>query len=233
MISLIDAPSRGMILSTGPLPQFIQATPTGLLLDDDVSFEEWQAIATSFGKALNAAAWCIGDWLVYGERKWGKQLLMEGEAFDPAKPNRIPSHAFDAAVAATNLDRQTLSQYASVCRAIPHGSRRDGISFAHHRLLSSLPEPKREEWLSLIDSESKRPTVKRLALSLRISPESPRIVTDKEIMARGSHVGHDNYVPHLTRLLTVLRRTVPGMDQDQRRALKQDAAQLVELLETL
>lgn len=88
--------------------------------------------------------------------------------------------------------------------------------------------------MSLLDSESnKMPTVKRLSISLRIAEESPRIVSDEEITSRGEQAGHDNYIPHLTRLLTILRKTVPGMSQDQRSALKEDAEQLLDLLENL
>lgn len=228
-----DVLPRGMEVSQ-PLPPFIETTPTGLILAKDLTFEEWSAIGSSFGTALQTAAWCIGDWMVYGERKWGKQLLLDGAEFDPEKPNRIPSHVFDEAVASTGLDRQTLSQYASVCRKIQREDRRIHLSFAHHRLLAPLPTPQRLEWMSLLDSESKKlPTVKRLALSIRIAEEKPRIVSDDEITQRGEHAGHDNYVPHLTRLLTVLRKTVPSMSQDQREALKEDAEQLVELLKNL
>lgn len=218
-----------------PLPKFITATPTGLLLSKDLTFEEWGAIGSSFGTALQSAAWCIGDWMVYGERKWGKQLLLNGDAFDPKKPDRIPSEVFDRAVASTGLDRQTLSQYASVCRKIPMEERRERLSFGHHRVLAPLPTPQRLEWTQLLDSESKKavPTVKRLALSVRIAEDRPRIVTDEEITSRGEHVGHDNYVPHLTRLLTVLRKTLPGMTEDQRDALREDTEQLREILNSL
>ena len=102
-----------------PLPPFIEATPTGLVLAQDLTFDEWGAIGRSFGTALQTAAWCIGDWMVYGERKWSKQLLLDGAEFDAKKPDRIPSYVFDAAIQSTSLDRQTLSQYASVCRKIP------------------------------------------------------------------------------------------------------------------
>jgi hypothetical protein len=180
---------------------------------------------------MQTAAWCIGDWMVYGERKWGKQLLLPGDEFDPKKPNRIPSEAFDIAVASTGLDRQTLSVYAHVCRKIPREDRRIHLSFGHHRVLAPLPPPQRLEWLSLIDSESNKiPTVKRLALSVRIADEKPRIVTDAEIMKRGEKAGHDNYVPHLTRLLTVLRKTVPQMDDFELEAIREDTAQLWEIL---
>jgi hypothetical protein len=107
--------------------------------------------------------------MVYGERKWGKQLLLDGADFDPKKPDRIPSQAFDMAVASTGLDRQTLSQYASVCRKIPREERKIHLSFGHHRILAPLPSPQRLEWMALLDSESNSPTVKRLALSVRIA----------------------------------------------------------------
>lgn len=214
---------------------FIETTPTGLILSKDLTFDEWAAIAGNFGKALQTAAWCIGDWMVYGERRWGKQMIMDGSDFDPKKPDRIPSHVFDMAVASTNLDRQTLSKYAEVCRKIPREQRKIQLSFGHHRILAPLPTPQRLEWLQLLtDSESVSiPTVKRLALSVRISEEKPRIVSDEEITSRGEQAGHDNYVPHLTRLLTVLRKTLPEMSQDQREALKDDAEQLLDLLNSL
>ena len=237
MILHLDFDARGEcmeIANTPPLPKFIEATQVGLKLSKDLTFGEWRAIATSFGAALQTAAWCIGDWMVYGERKWGRQLLMDGEAFDPDKPSRIPSHVFDEAVAATGLDRQTLSQYANVCRKIPMDERRIHVSFGHHRILAPLPPAKRLEWWSILDSESKKlPTVKRLALSVRCVEDEPRIISDREIHKRGEQAGHDNYVPHLTRLLTCLRKTVAGMDEDQREALRTDAEPLLAILEGL
>lgn len=227
-------PADMEVSKAAPLPAFIQATPTGLILAKDLTFEEWNAIGSSIGTALQTAAWCIGDWVIYGERKWGKQTIMEGEAFDPKKRDRIPSEVYDMALISTGLDRQTLWQYASVCRKIPMGERRIHLSFGHHRLLAPLPSPQRLEWMALLDSESRIvPTCKRLALSIRLAEKNPRIVTDEEITKRGEQAGHDNYVPHLTRLLTVLRKTVPEMSQDQRTALKEDAEQLLEMLESL
>ena len=233
-LSEFDALAAGMeITHAEPLPPFIQATPTGLVLAKDLTFEEWSAIGLSFGTALQTAAWCIGDWMVYGERKWGKQLILPGEEFN-TKAKRVSPEIFEKALAATHLDRNTLSNYASVCRKISIEDRRIHLSFAHHRILAPLPSPQRLEWLALLDSESnKQPTVKRLALSVRIAENSPRIVTDEEITSRGEKVGHDNYVPHLTRLLTILRKTVPNMDEDQLEALRDDTAQLLEILTSL
>ena len=204
-----------------------------MVLAQDLTFDEWGAIGRSFGTALQTAAWCIGDWMVYGERKWSKQLLLDGAEFDAKKPDRIPSYVFDAAIQSTSLDRQTLSQYASVCRKIPMPERRANLSFGHHRLLAPLPSPQRLEWMQILDSESKKPTVKRLGLSLRIADEKPRIVTDDEVTSRGEQAGHDNYIPHLLRLLTILRKTIPAMTDEQLDALKEDTEQLLEILNEL
>lgn len=238
MISTLDFDvlQSGMELSTASkntLPSFIETTPVGLKLSQDLTFDEWRAIAVSFGQALQTAAWCIGDWMVYGERKWGRQMLLEGEEFDPKKPSRIPSHVFDEAVRSTGLDRSSLHSYATVCRKIPMEERRSHVSFGHHRILAPLPPAKRLEWWAVLDSESKKlPTVKRLALSVRTCDEA-RLISDKEIMQRGEHSGHDNYIPHLTRLLTILRKTIPTMDDEQLIALKADTRQLVEILDAI
>lgn len=85
----VDGKRRGMNQNPA-LPAFIQPTTTGLILAKDLTFTEWEAIAAGFGSALRMAAWCIGDWMVYGERKWGKQMLLEGEDFDPQKAKSHP-----------------------------------------------------------------------------------------------------------------------------------------------
>lgn len=231
MDAVFDVLPAGMEVSK-PLPTFIQATPTGLILAKDLTFEEWSAIGKSFGTALQTAAWCIGDWMVYGERKWGNQLILPGADFDP-KAKRISSDLYDKAIASTGLDRQVLKNYASTCRAFELPDRSESLTFSHHRLLAPLKPEKRAAWLKVTSKLPCSPSVKRLALSIRIADEKPRIVTDEEINQRGEQAGHDNYVPHLTRLLTVLRKTVPEMSEEQREALKEDAEQLLEMLNGL
>jgi|APGre2960657404_1045060.scaffolds.fasta_scaffold19287_6 hypothetical protein len=224
MISVVEfdvVPAGMEITTTQPLPPFIQATPTGLILAKDLTFEEWSAIGSNFGTSLQTAAWCIGDWMVYGD------------GFEQGN-KRVSAEVFQQALASTNLDRNTLSNYASVCRKIQMAERSINLSFGHHRLLAPLPSPQRLEWMSLLDSESNKvPTVKRLAISLRMGEQAPRIVTDEEITARGEQAGHDNYVPHLTRLLTVLRKTLPGMNEEQLDALREDSEQLLDILNAL
>ena len=209
-----------MISTETALPSAIVPTQTGLTFTSDITFEEWSAIGQSFGRGMESVAWCIGDWLVYGESHFAK---------------RIESSAYDAAVSSTGLERQTLRQYASVCRTIPPNKRSARLSFAHHRTLADLPPERRELWMNVVDSESTiRPTNRRLRASIRIAGDaSPRIVTDEEILERAGPGGHDNYVPHLLRLRAVLAKTLPGMDSDQRAALKEDLQPLLALIAPL
>lgn len=225
---LFDVIPAGMEPIT--IPPFIQTTPTGLILSKDLTFEEWGAIGKNFGRGLQTVAWCIGDWLVYGEDKFERQLPLPG--FD-APRGKVSREAYDAAILATGMNFQTLKDIASVCRRFPHEKRVDGLSFDHHRAITTAKPQDRDKWLAIVAPLSPHPSAKRVRLSIRIAENSPRIVSDEEITSRGEQAGHDNYVPHLTRLLTVLRKTVHEMSQDQREALKEDAEQLLELLNNL
>lgn len=213
-----------------PLPQFIQATPTGLLMAKDLTFEEWSAIGRSFGVGMQRAVWAIGDWLVYGEDKFEKQLALPGFS---APRERVSRDAYDVAIKETRMNLQTLRDIASVCRRIPQSKRVEGLSFDHHRAIATAPIDKQDSWFQIVAPLSQPPSAKRLRLSIRIADGDPRIVTDSEIEKRGEQAGHDNYVPHLTALLTILRKTLSGMDEDQREALREDTAQLLEILESL
>lgn len=218
------------ITTQEPLPPFIHATPTGLQLAKDLTFEEWSAIGLSFGKAMQGAAWCIGDWLVYGENKWERQLPLPG--FDAPRA-KISRESYDHAVMTTGMDLQRLKDVASVCRRIPIGARKDGLSFDHHRAIATAPAQDYGKWLEIVSALSEPPTAKRIRLSIRAAGSSPRIISSEEITSEGEQAGHDNYIPHLTRLLTILRKTLPGMSQDQRTALKEDTEQLVDMLNDL
>jgi hypothetical protein len=76
-------------------------------------------------------AWALGDWLVFGRQHY-------------------PSRYRDA-LDATQLDYQTLRNYAWVAGRIPPSRRRDTLSFQHHATVASLSEVEQELWLSRAD----------------------------------------------------------------------------------
>lgn len=165
----------------------------------------------------------------------------------------MPRSVINKAAEITGLEVSTLRTYISVCRGLPGDERRDALSFAHHRVVVALPVPEREKWLDLVDpatqestavdsestsvdstpTESKVPTAKRLALSVRLAGDKPRIVTDDEISSRDTGAGVDNYQPHLSRLVTSLRALLPTLSDSDREVVRADLEPLAVIIRSL
>jgi hypothetical protein len=80
------------------LPQKVSASSTGLHIERDLSFDEWSALAPSLGNSMRSLAFVIGDWLVYGENMFQKQLLLPGMEDEGGNdPSRIPENRYKAA----------------------------------------------------------------------------------------------------------------------------------------
>jgi hypothetical protein len=104
-----------------------RTAPNGLQFPHSVPFEAWVAIGRRIGGISNSSAWWLGDWLVYGQRAYGKRYKL--------------------ALEATSLDYQTLRNYAWVARRFELSRRRDGLSFQHHAEVATLSEPRQDLWL--------------------------------------------------------------------------------------
>ena len=90
----------------------ISITRTGLQVTSDLSFEEWQSMASRFGAAMSSAAFVIGDWLVYGEDHFRGQKRLPGFEDESIGNRRVSSEIYGEALRLTGLDRSTLSTYA-------------------------------------------------------------------------------------------------------------------------
>lgn len=78
--------------------------------------------------------WWIGDWLRFGERKYGEMYAQ--------------------ALEATGLDYQTLADAKWVAEQYPEFSlRNENLSWSHHRFAASLPQKQRLELLEKAESE--------------------------------------------------------------------------------
>lgn len=232
MTAAFDVEVVGMTPVRIPADRPFTVSPVGLIIEGEMSFEDWREIARNFGNSLRSAAFCIGDWLIYGESKFGRQLPLDAPGFDSPRP-KLCRESYDEAVALTGLDMSTLQTYASVCRSIPITERDPRLSFEHHKALAPIPAQKRPEWLALVSQQTAPISVRKLRASIRLAGEKPRLFSSDELMARPTTGGLENYVPHLARLVTILRKTLPGMDEDQRKALKQDAQPLLAMLDAL
>ena len=102
-------------------------TIRGLRLPERMSFDKWIGIGSYLSKVFTSSAWCLGDWLVYGEAAFNGR--------------------YRDAIELTSLDYQTLRNHAWVARRFPMSRRRDTLSFTHHAEVAALTEPEQDFWL--------------------------------------------------------------------------------------
>ncbi|HEY3607055.1 MAG TPA: LmbU family transcriptional regulator [Pseudonocardiaceae bacterium] len=106
-------------------------TNLGLHIPDALDIDTWEQVGRKISVIANCAAWCLGDWLVYGQYKYGDR--------------------YRSVAAAVNLDSQTLRNYAWVARRYELECRRETLSFQHHAEAAAVPPEERERWLDLAE----------------------------------------------------------------------------------
>jgi hypothetical protein len=112
---------------TSPQRGQIMVTRLGLNVPHALSFDRWQLAGRQLSGIVESSAWCLGDWLVYGQRHYADR--------------------YQLAIEAANLDYQTLRNYAWVARRFEMSRRRLALSFQHHAEVASHPAVEQDEWL--------------------------------------------------------------------------------------
>lgn len=101
---------------------------TGLDINENTSFEDWQVVG-DFLKFLDGSIqWMVGDWLLFGEKRYGSR--------------------YTAAMKATGMAKKTIANSIWVARKIPKERRRPSLSFGHHTRVAALPVKKQEALLN-------------------------------------------------------------------------------------
>lgn len=150
------APSRSQAVASRPVPGLPEAarlgervmlSGLGLQLPGQLPFERWLGIGRQLSAACTSVGWCLGDWLVFGERAYAGR--------------------YRQAIEQTSLDYQTLRNYAWVAKRFALSRRRDRLSFGHHAEVAALAEPEQDFWLR--KAEQHQWPVKRLRREVRAS----------------------------------------------------------------
>ncbi|MYR47713.1 LmbU [Streptomyces sp. SID4928] len=98
-----------------------------------VSFAAWEAAGVKIARAHDSSAWCLGDWIVYGQARY--------------------ENRYKQAVEAAGLDYQTIRNYAWVARRFDLSRRRESLSFQHHAEVASLATQElQDKWLDLAET---------------------------------------------------------------------------------
>jgi hypothetical protein len=92
-----------------------------------MSFRDWVTVGKRLASVSSASTWALGDWLLFGERTFG--------------------HRYRAALEVTNLDYQTLRNYAWVAGSFAASRRRGELSFQHHAEVAAMADVEQDIWL--------------------------------------------------------------------------------------
>ena len=122
-------------------------------LRQGMSFKAWSALGCRLAHVSSASAWALGDWLLFGQRSYGQR--------------------YRAALQETNLDYQTLRNYAWVAGRFDPTRRRESLSFQHHAEVAAMAEPEQELWLRRAETEHWSRNELRRRLSLHRASQRP------------------------------------------------------------
>jgi hypothetical protein len=129
-----DRPNGALAASTPrPVRDHVLTTRVGLQFPATLTFEQWAETGPKLARVIDAFAWCIGDWLVYGQERYESR--------------------YTEAIENVGLDYQTLRNYAWVARKFETARRRERLSFQHHAEVASLPPREQDAWLDRADEQ--------------------------------------------------------------------------------
>ena len=96
-------------------------TETGLHLPESTDFETWEQVGRLLTRAAKASLWWLGDWIRFGERKYGE--------------------TYAQAVEMSGLEVGTLTNAVWVAEKIEISRRRENLSWSHHYEVASIEDP--------------------------------------------------------------------------------------------
>lgn len=106
---------------------------TGLTVTGSPTFEEWQNCGDFLRQAEKSVQFWIGDWLNYGEKKYGE--------------------TYSQALEITDYEYDTLRKTKYVSNQIEIGRRRPNLSFSHHQEVAPLSPYEQDKWLDRAENE--------------------------------------------------------------------------------
>ena len=125
----MDEPSSVALVD--PVPalsnEWFSATPTGLVVRHmDVPFEVWQEYGRGLARVESAIQWVIGDWLNFGEQRYGETYA---QALDVWPETKIES----------------MYDYKYVASRISF--RNENLTWTHHKVVAKMETEEQIDWL--------------------------------------------------------------------------------------
>lgn len=120
---------------------------TALIIDETCSLEDYQRIGETLQRMERAVQFWVGDWMRFGERKWGE--------------------SYTQAIEATGYTYQALADMKYVADRFLPETRKEGIPFSIYRELAPLPLEKAEALLKDAEEAGKPLTRPQIRAEVR------------------------------------------------------------------
>jgi hypothetical protein len=188
-------------------------TPTGIQFTEELSFDEWDALGQQIAPIGKSIGFIIGDWINYGESRWGSR--------------------YEEALERTGLAYTTLAHYAYVARRVQFCSRKQNLDYTIHATVAKLKDPEEQRhWLDM--AEEHKLGKRRLQKSINFG----RLATPEEVQGDPADKGVITHLALINRLIRWWKQTtaedpVDHWDEEQRENVKKDFGRLIEIYEAL
>jgi hypothetical protein len=186
---------------------------SGIEFHEDLTFDEWNSIGVELVPMAKAIGFVVGDWLNYGEKRYGEKYVK--------------------AIRLTGLAIETLKVYSHVARNVEKLLRNNFLDFHHHKVVAKLKDTEeKRRWLDIAERD------KMSVTRLRKSINAGRPLTPDEVRSDPAERGR---ATHLS-ILNELRRwwmheneklPVAKWDRDHRAALKADFKLILDIYKAL
>ncbi len=131
----------------------------GYVIPDGLPFERWCEVMDTLQSIERSVKWWVGDALVYGEATYGEKA----------------SQAFPDAFSGSPYAEATLRAAAWVSERFPRGTRVDGVTWTHHRVVAEMP---RHEATALLEE----------AARINNDPETDEYVSSRALIEKAKVV---------------------------------------------
>lgn len=143
-------------------------TPTSLLLPEQTTYEEWQRLGQQLKVMQGGVLWWLGDWVRFGERKYGEKYTQEIEI--------------------TGYDYDTINGARWVADKIEFVRRRTNLSWSHHKEVAGFETPAEQDaWLDRAEAEGLSRSELRSAIKKSKFLEAQCLVADAAVARSGRH----------------------------------------------
>jgi hypothetical protein len=146
-----------IVIAEDTLAHKFDITDLGLQVYEPLSLDEWLTLGVNLFDKYNRIKWLIADWLAYGEREIGESVYQVIEDM---------------------YAKQTIYNYTSVAKNIPHAIRDKAIAFTTYQDLIPLSPDNRDIAISKLKSgEWKRKDVRQWKRELKGDTDTEQTIT--------------------------------------------------------